>query len=41
LITPHMKERDLARILEEFDDSAGWTSDRLFAWNLTRRWHEL
>ena len=41
LISPHMKERDLARILEEFEESAGWMSDRLFAWSPTRLWHEL
>jgi Domain of unknown function (DUF5615) len=41
LITPHLPNHDLARILEEFEDSVGSIDDRLFAWSPARRWHEL
>lgn len=41
LIVPHLPERDLARILEEFEATAGTIDDRLFMWTRLRRWHEL
>jgi hypothetical protein len=41
LITPHLPNHDPARILEEFEDSAGSMDDRVFAWSRTRLWREL
>jgi hypothetical protein len=41
LITPHLPGHHLASILEEFTETARELDDRLFAWNLARRWHEL
>ena len=41
LIVPHLPTHDLARIVEEFKDAAEAMDDRLFAWNLTRGWHEI
>ena len=41
LITPHLPDRDLARILEEFADSNVPLTDRLFSWLPVLGWHEL
>lgn len=41
LITPHLPNHDLARILEEFEHTAASIDDRLFAWTQLRGWHEL
>jgi hypothetical protein len=41
LILPHRPIHDLARMLEEFEASAGSLENRLFAWNPRRQWHEL
>jgi hypothetical protein len=41
LIVPVLPNYDLARLLEEFADTAGSMNDRLFAWNQARGWHEL
>ncbi len=40
LITPHLPDRDLARILEEFADTDEPMTDRLFSWLPARGWHE-
>lgn len=41
LIAPHLPDRDLARILEEFATSNEPLADRLFSWRPARGWHEL
>jgi hypothetical protein len=41
LIVPHRPIDDLARILQEFEDTAASMEDRLFAWNSVGGWHEL
>lgn len=41
LITPHLPERDLARLLEEFADTDEPLADRLFSWLPARGWQEL
>jgi hypothetical protein len=41
LMTPHLPSHDLARIHEDFADSAGSRDDRLFAWSPARGWQEL
>ena len=41
LITPHRSVHDLARIIEEFENTAGSMEDRLFAWNPVSGWHEV
>jgi len=41
LIVPHMRNQELARIIEEFDDAAHPTMDRLFAWRRGAGWFEI
>lgn len=41
LIVPHLKNHDLASVLDEFGDIAASPADRLFAWSPVRRWHEI
>lgn len=41
LITPHIPDRDLARILEAFADADEPLTDRLFSWRPAKGWHEL
>jgi hypothetical protein len=41
LMTPHLPSHDLARILEDFADTAGSMDDQLFAWSPARGWHKL
>lgn len=41
LITPHLPNRDLARILEDLADTAGPLEDRLFVWNRFQLWYEV
>lgn len=41
LIVPHLPERGLAGILEEFSSTARAMDDRLFMWTRLRRWHEV
>ncbi|MGH2615466.1 MAG: DUF5615 family PIN-like protein [Thermomicrobiales bacterium] len=41
LITPHLPNHELARILEEFADAAEPMADRLFSWTQVGGWHEV